>query len=298
MKIRTILLRLAAVPLAAALLCGCAGDKKPTEPTDVPNDVPVKGTEIHVLSLGKADCILILADGEAMLIDTGYREQGDRIVGYLKELGVKQLKYVVLTHGDKDHIGGMEKVLRSFSVGQVFLSPKKESSSEYRAMAAALTDTGTPYSFPELLTQFTLGKGVFTVLGPGEKALKDGSDNDASLVLRYTYGNRSALFMGDALKKTEKEMQDNGYELQAEILKIGHHGREDATQKKFIKSVAPEYAVICCGNSIGDDEKGEPDADVLRVLPSFSVNVYRTDEKGTVVFASDGDMNWEVRTEQ
>ena len=278
------------VTVAVLLLCGCK-NKNPKEPETKSGVLP-EGTEIHILSLGKADSILILADGEAMLIDAGYAEQGTQIVDYLKAQGVTKLKYVLLTHGDKDHVGGMAQVLKAFDVEHMYLSPKKENSSEYLAMAQAIADKKIPTSVPELLSTFTLGKGTFTVLGPGEKALADGSDNDCSIVLRYVYGERSALLMGDALSKTEKEMRDNGYEIQSDILKAGHHGKTDATQKKFVKEVAPAYAVITCGS--GDDA---PADDVIRVLQSFSVEIYRTDERGTVVFASDGK-TWNVKTER
>lgn len=270
------------------LLCGCK-DKTPKEPE---KEVLSEGSEIHVLSLGKADSILILADGEAMLIDAGFAAQGTQIVNYLKKQGVKRLKYVLLTHGDKDHVGGMAEVIRAFDVDQVYLSPKKENSSEYMAMMQAIMDKNITYSVPELTSTFMLGKGTFTVLGPGEKAIKDGSDNDCSIVLRYVYGERSALLMGDALIKTEKEMRDQGYEIRSDILKVGHHGKTDATQKKFVKEVAPTYAVITCGD--GEDQPAE---DVLRVLQSFSVEIYRTDLRGTVVFATEGK-KWTVRTEK
>ncbi|MBO4280489.1 MAG: MBL fold metallo-hydrolase [Lachnospiraceae bacterium] len=278
------------VLLAAVLLGGCRNRNK-KEP-EQENNVLSEGTEMHVLSLGKADSILILADGEAMLIDAGYPEQGNQIIEYLKAQGVTKLKYVVLTHGDRDHVGGMEAVIRAFDVEKVFLSPKKEKSAEYIGMMQAISDKNIPYSVPELCSTFTLGKGVFTVLGPGEKALADGSDNDCSLVFRYVYEGRSVLLMGDALGKTEKEMREQGYEIQSEVLKVGHHGKTDATQKKFVKEVAPSYAVITCGS--GDDQPAE---DVLRVLQAFSVEVYRTDQRGTVVFATKGD-RWEVRTER
>lgn len=283
--------RLFLLVAAAVLLLGGCKNKDKKEP-DGQSSVLPEGTEIHVLSLGKADSILILADGEAMLIDAGYVEQGAQIVDYLKAQGVTKLKYVLLTHGDKDHVGGMAQVLRAFNVEHVYLCPKKEKSEEYLAMMQAIADKKIPTSVPELLSTFTLGKGTFTVLGPGEKALADGSDNDCSIVLRYVYGERSALLMGDALSKTEKEMRDNGYEIQSDILKAGHHGKTDATQKKFVKEVAPSYAVITCGS--GDDG---PADDVLRVLQSFSVETYRTDERGTVVFSSDGK-TWKVKSER
>ena len=109
----------------------------------------MEGCEIHVLSLGKADCTLIIADGEAMLIDAGYQEQGNDIVSYLHDNGINTLKYAVVTHGDKDHVGGMETVLRNVETEQVLLSPRKENSPEYAAMVGALNELKIPYAIPK-----------------------------------------------------------------------------------------------------------------------------------------------------
>ncbi len=277
--------------ILAAILCLTACDGKPAKEPEPDNTFAKEGLQIHTISLGKADAILILSDGEAMLIDAGYTEQGTTVTEYLKKQGVAKLKYLVMTHADKDHVGGMAEVIRSIPVEQVYLSPKKENSPEYAAMVQALNSTKTPYSFPELLSAFSLGKATFTVLAPGEKALAQGSDNDSSIVLRLVYGERTALLMGDALSRTEKEMRENGYELAAEVLKVGHHGQGDATTKKFVREVAPLYAVITCSS------EEEPDRDVLSVLRAFSAEVLRTDEMGTVVLTTDG-AKWEVKTEK
>ena len=277
--------------ILAAILCLTACDGKPTKEPEPDNTFAKEGLQIHTISLGKADAILILADGEAMLIDAGYTEQGTTVTEYLKKQGVAKLKYLVMTHADKDHVGGMAEVIRSIPVEKVYLSPKKENSPEYAAMVQALNSTKTPYSFPELLSTFSLGKATFTVLAPGKKALEQGSDNDSSIVLRLVYGERTALLMGDALSRTEKEMRENGYELAAEVLKVGHHGQGDATTKKFVREVAPLYAVITCS------KEEEPDRDVLSVLRAFAAEVLRTDEKGTVVLTTDG-AKWEVKTEK
>lgn len=288
--------KLAALLLVCSFLF-CACGRKPAGPAPTDIGERKEGAEIHILALGKADCILILSDGEALLIDAGYEEQSEQIVSYLKKNGITHLKGIVVTHGDKDHIGGIPAVLSAFSVGEMLLSPKREDSKEYRAMVAAMNDKAVSYRFAEPGQTLKLGEGIVTVLAPGPKALAEGNDNESSVVLRYTYKERSALFMGDALSKSEKELRDSDYTLKADILKVGHHGKADATQKKFVKTVAPVYAVITCGEEIGDDEPGEPDSEVLRLLQSFSVQILRTDEKGTMVFSTKGDV-WTLQTEQ
>lgn len=265
----------------------CSEEKKPAPENDK-NLSQQDNCSVHFIDSGKADAILVLADGEAMLIDAGYMEHADKVVAYLKAQGVSKLKYLVLSHGDKDHVGGMAAVIENFTVERLLISPKKENSDEYNAMLKAVSTASVSVNVPQVGNSFQLGKGSFTVIAPGPNALAEGSDNDASLVLQYTYGNRSFLFMGDALSTTEKEIRENKLVKICDVLKVGHHGKTDATKKKFVKAIAPVYAVITCGETVGDDEDGMPDSDVLEVLTDLNVRILRTDEQGTIVFDTDG----------
>ncbi len=264
-------------------LFGCS-----KEPEQAAEFAQPKDCSVHFISCGKADAILILADGEAMLIDAGYAARASEVVSYLKAQGVTTLRYLVLTHGDKDHVGGMAEVLTNFTVEQLLISPKAEDSTEYLAMTAAAKKTNVAITVPEVGDKFSLGNGSFLVLAPGEEALLEGSDNDSSLVLHYYYGERSFLLMGDALFTTEKEMRENGLTAPCDVLKVGHHGKDDASKKKFLRAVTPLYAVICCGEIVGEDEDGEPDEEVLSNLEEFEIEVLRTDELGTIIFDTDG----------
>ncbi len=264
------------------------GGNGSTTPTSEPTEIPATGCEVHILAIGKADAILLLADGKAMLIDAGYKHNAEEVVSYLKNHGVTRLEYVILTHGDKDHVGGMADVLRTFDVGTVLLSPKKEKSEYYADMVTVIQQKNITWLSPEVGTTYSLGTATFQTLAPGPKALKEGSDNDASIAIRFAYGNRSFLLMGDALSTTEKELMDSTLSIRADVLKTGHHGKSDATNKKFLKAVQPTYAVICCGESEVDDEAGEPSSKVLELLDDFHVKTLRTDETGTIVFTTDG----------
>ena len=270
------------------MLVACDNGGNNSTPTAEPTAIPATGCEVHILAIGKADAILLLADGKAMLIDAGYKHNAEEVVSYLKNKGVTRLEYVILTHGDKDHVGGMADVLRSFEVGQVLISPKKEKSEYYSDMVTVIQSKNISCVSPEVGTTYSLGTATFQTLAPGPKALKEGSDNDASIAIRFAYGNRSFLLMGDALSTTEKELMDSSLSIRADVLKTGHHGKSDATNKKFLKSVQPKYAVICCGESEEGDEAGEPSSKVLELLEDFNVKTLRTDEVGTIIFQTDG----------
>ncbi len=266
------------------LLVGCKEDVS----EDFGKELLKENCEVHFIDVGKADAILVIADGEAMLIDAGYAKASQVVVNYLKGQGVTKLKYVILTHGDKDHVGGMAAVLSEFAVEKLLLSPKTENSEEYQAMKNVIEQQKISYEVPALGSTYSVGKGSFVVMAPGEKALAEGSDNDASIVLRYVYGDRSFLMMADALSVTEKELRDSNYVLQSDVLKVGYHGRDEATKKKFLNDVNAEYAVICCGVSVDEGEPEEPDKEVLARLEAFAIQTYRTDTNGTVVFSTDG----------
>ena len=270
------------------MLVACDNGGNNSTPTAEPTAIPATGCEVHILAIGKADAILLLADGKAMLIDAGYKHNAEEVVSYLKNKGVTRLEYVILTHGDKDHVGGMADVLRTFEVGQVLISPKKEKSEYYSDMVTVIQSKNISCVSPEVGTTYSLGTATFQTLAPGPKALKEGSDNDASIAIRFAYGNRSFLLMGDALSTTEKELMDSSLSIRADVLKTGHHGKSDATNKKFLKSVQPKYAVICCGESEEGDEAGEPSSKVLELLEDFNVKTLRTDEVGTIIFRTDG----------
>ena len=281
--------------LCAMLLCACdtnsgnsSGNGTPTLSPSPTGEPAKSGCEVHILSLGKADAILVIADGEAMLIDAGYKKNAEEVIAYIKGQGISRLSYVVLTHGDKDHVGGMADVIREFSVGTVLISPKKEKSDLYEDMISAIRQKALPCVSPTVGAKYTLGGAEFQILAPGPKALREGSDNDASIAMRLAYGERSFLLMGDALSTTEKELVDSSLLIRSDVLKTGHHGKSDATNKKFLKSVQPGYAVICCGETEEGDEDGEPSDKVLSLLDDFHVTTYRTDRDGTIVFSTDG----------
>lgn len=109
--------------------------------------------------------------------------------------------------------------------------------------------------------------------------------NNYSVVIKLTYRQTSFLFTGDAEKKSEEEMLSRDYQLDADVLKVGHHGSANATSNAFLRAVRPKYAVISVGK---DNDYGHPACETINKLKKAGVKVYRTDEEGTIVFVSDG----------
>lgn len=237
---------------------------------------------VHYLDVGQGDCILVECDGEYMLIDAGDNSQGTKIQNYLNKQGVKTLEYVVGTHPDADHIGGLDVILYKFDCGTVMMPDVSKDTAVYRDVVDTMRQKGYKNTVPDPGDSFTLGGAVCTVLAPSVN-YEDANNN--SIVLRVEHGENTFLFMGDAEEEEEADILRSGVDVGADVLKVGHHGSRSSSSKKFLKAVSPDYAVISCGE---DNSYGHPHAETLNNLRAMGVKVFRSDEQGTIVAVSDG----------
>ncbi|WP_444640977.1 ComEC/Rec2 family competence protein [Caproiciproducens sp. R1] len=240
---------------------------------------------LHVLEVGKADSILIECEGKAMLVDGGTVDCGEPVAEYLDRRGVKELEYMVNTHPDEDHIGGLAYLIGRYPVKKYFAPdiPKDliPSSEEYLAAQKALNDKQIATVVPRPGETFSLGGMKIEVLAPVRQG---GSTNNNSIVLKLTYGKTRFLLMGDAEKEEESDLIAGGEDLSADVLKVGHHGSSTSTTDALLNAVKPKWAAI----SVADDSNGLPKREVLKRLLSAGASVYRTDVSGTLIFMSDG----------
>ena len=239
----------------------------------------------HVLDVGKADSLLLECAGEAMLVDGGTPDQGAGVVQYLKRRGICSLRYVVNTHPDADHIGGLPEVLRAFPV-KTYLSPEQSADTEeYRQTQQALQECAIPVQHPQAGSVFFLGDAEIQIVAP--LSIAEDTNNN-SLVQRIVYGDTAFLLMGDAELEEEASILASGVQLQANVLKVGHHGSDTSTGKALLDAVQPEYAAI----STAWDTSRLPRESVLRRLQSIGASSFRTDVCGTLLFLSDGKAVW------
>ena len=124
------------------------------------------------------------------------------------------------------------------------------------------------------------------ILSPTETRDLQEDLNDSSVVIRMVYHNTAFLFMGDAGKSVEQECLQSGENLKANVIKLGHHGSSTASTEAFMKRVDPDYAVITCGEG---NSYGHPHAETMALMEAYQIPVYRSDEKGDIVFTSDGN---------
>lgn len=239
--------------------------------------------EVHFIDVGQGDATLLLQGKYAMLIDGGDNLKGWQVVDYLKYLGIDHLDYVIGTHPDADHIGGLDTVLENISCDLVMMPEIERDTASYEGLAEVIKEQGLESISPKPGETYELGTVIFTILAPNESYE---NVNDNSIALRMVHGGNSFLFTGDAESEAEGDMLKSGRLLSADVYKAAHHGSSGANSELFLMAVNPTYAIISCGEN---NEYGHPHSEVLNQLRMMGVDVYRTDEQGTIVAVSDGN---------
>lgn len=241
------------------------------------NKVTENKAEIHFINTGNSDAILIKEGSKAALIDGGDNDDENTVVSYLKKQGVKELEYIFATHPDADHIGGLDAVINSIAVKNVYVSNGDANTKTYVDFINAISNKGLNPSVPLLNSEFKLEKSKFKVLSvANEKEV-----NDNSIVLEYINGNDKILFMGDA----GREIENNINTEDVDLLKIGHHGSRTSSDPSFIRKTNPEYAVITVGEN---NRYGHPHEETMDTLKNNNIEVHRNDECGDIIFISTG----------
>ena len=239
---------------------------------------------LSFIDVGQGDSILIgTPSGDYLLVDAGSADALGTVEEELWLAGCDRLAAVVATHPHEDHIGGMSEILRAVKTAELCLPDFPLATPSYRELLKTAEEKKIGASVPES------GDVIYdredcrvTVLWNGDGAEEA---NDASIVLRITYGNSSALLMGDAGAAEETLLLGSGLPLRADLLKVGHHGSSGSTSVGFLAGVSPKISVISCGRN---NDYGHPHRETLEKLASGGGELYRTDESGTLRFASDG----------
>lgn len=234
----------------------------------------------HFIDVGQGDCTLFLSGDEAMLIDSGEKENAQTVLNTMDELGVKKLDYLVVTHAHTDHMGGMADILAVMPTEHILLSePSDQSGSAavYEAFLDAADASGAEIILAKPDMTFSMGYASCKVLAPFE--VSQSEENNNSVVLHITAGPTSFLMTGDAETAVEKQIASRYPDLRATILKVGHHGSKTSTSRDFLTLLQPETAVISVG---AGNSYGHPADDILTRLEDSGVKYYRTDISGTV----------------
>ena len=280
--------RLTALVFICLLLAGCVSCAA-AETSDGP-------LTVTFLDVGKGDCILLQKDGKSILIDAGYEETSSDVLSALRKAGAEKLDVFIVTHYDKDHVGGAAAIANALSVEQLYLPGYEGEGEYYTALLDAIEAKSIPAVEVTEDVRFTLADVSITIYASEidytpASGKKEGNDNDVSLIVTALWGEDSYLFAGD--------IEEEGVEsyLAADlgtfdVVKLPHHGRKESNTDEFIESVQPKLAIIT------DSEDETADKKVLKALTAAEATVYCTSEFGTVVLTSTGVGEYAVQTQK
>ncbi len=233
--------------------------------------------EIFFLNVSQGDSIFLRNGNYTMLIDCGRSDKGKEISAYLAGLDVYKIDYLIMTHTDSDHIGGCAEILRKFFVKNVIVDGQKRETHAYIRTIAEIDDEKliVAKKYDELL----LGEAEMRILHANT-----GSDepNQNSIVLVLYFGNFSALLAADCDGRCEADLLNEN--IDADVLKVAHHGSKYATSSVFLGKVTPELAVI----EVGENNYGHPANETLERLRAAGAEILRTDLNGTIVLRTNG----------
>lgn len=244
-----------------------------------------KTLDVYVWDIGQADSILLQYDGYNVLIDAGEQDDGEDIVQALAAHGVEKLDLFIVTHYDKDHIGGADAVLSSFPIDRMLAPDYTVDTKQYRQMQTAMRTTGITAEYLREDTAFSIGDATYTVWV--STVPYEDNDNEQSLVVKVNYDGVKLLFAGDAEERWLRSLTLSGRELGCDVLKLPHHGVFDANLSVFFAVTLPTHVIVT------DSEKNPMETETQEVLDYFETDyrctkdgdIHLTVHAGTVTFS-------------
>ncbi|MBS5724857.1 MAG: MBL fold metallo-hydrolase [Clostridiales bacterium] len=243
--------------------------------------------EFHFIDVGQGDSTLIVTEDAAVLIDAGPTDAAETTARYIRGY-TDTIDYMILTHPHEDHIGGAVKIINSLEVKNVIMTDASNDVVTFSRLIGVIEDSGVRVIEAQVGNTYDVGGIGLQILAP----LADLDDfNEYSVVTRVEYENVSAIVTGDAESGSEELMLETytSGELDADILKLGHHGSNTSSTSEFLAAVSPRWAIASCGQ---DNSYGHPHQQTLERARELGIPVLRTDEMGTIIFATDGEDLW------
>ena len=239
--------------------------------------------KVHYIDVGQGDSILIQSGDSNMLIDAGERQYSHSLISYLKDKGVIKLDYVIGTHPHSDHIGGLGDIIDNFVIGKIIMPDAMNTSKTFEDLLDTISKNNLKITKPIIGTEYTIGRASFVIIAPNGTDYK--SLNDYSVGIKLVNNENSFVFTGDAEIYSEDEMLQNGIDLKADVLKLAHHGSSTSNSDDFLDAVDP---IICVVSAKKDNPYGHPHVEIMKAMMDRNIEMYRTDEQGTIVLESDG----------
>lgn len=272
----------ALIAAAAALLCGCTGKESSTQPESL-SAPEVTGTfTVKVFNVGKADAMVLQTENTVTVLDTGLKGDGKPIEKYLTAQGIDTINNLIITHFDKDHVGGAARLVNRMTIENIYVPDYESEGEDYESFLEKVSEKNlTLNRLPaKSVKEWTSDDVAFRMYAANEAYYGKDEENDYSIVLYAVHGENTYLFAGDAESARQQEIMALGLG-HADFLKFPYHGNYLPTTEQFLDSCTPDYAVICCS------EKEDADPSTVETLKKRGVHAYYT-TAGDSTFVSDG----------
>jgi len=241
--------------------------------------------EVTFFNIGQGDSIFIeTSQNQQILIDGGPDDTILEKLGKEMPFWDRTIDLIILTHPEHDHMAGLMEVLKRYRVENILWTGIVRDTAEYREWQKLIKEEGADVFIAQAGQNIKLARNDIAnleVLYPFEslegQEMKD--SNNTSVIVKLVYGENSFLFTGDIAKSVERKLINEGTEIDADVLKVGHHGSKNSSAEEFIKAVSPEIAVIQVGQ---DNSYGHPSEETLAILEKYDVNILRTDLSGDI----------------
>lgn len=255
---------------------------------------PDSSFSIYYLDVGQGDCTIIKSNDNVMMIDTSTKNHTLDIQEALKSLSIEKIDYLVITHQHDDHMGSAKDIIDKYEVANIIMPKLSDinmvTTTGYESLLKSIANRNVNAIPATVGESFKLGDATVQIFSPSQQ---DEDLNNMSVVLKVVYGETSFIFQGDAEKTVEKQLLNSDYDLNADVIKLGHHGSNTSSTEKYLKAVNPQYAIISCG---ADNSYGHPHDEVIDRLKNNNISFFVTAQTGDVTVTSDGE-NIDIQTQ-
>lgn len=252
---------------------------------------------IFFIDVGQGDSTLIITpDKKTVLIDGGGSDSfdvGEKVLlPYLLDRRILKIDYVLISHFDTDHCGGILTIMEKVKVKNIIISEQAEHSENYERFKKLMIHKKIRLIEVKKGDKIKIGRySEFKILFPTSRLLSENPLNNNSIVAQFNYNNFKMLFTGDIEKLAEQQiLKAEKAEIRADILKVAHHGSKTSSIPEFIKAVKPKIALIGVGKN---NTFGHPNQQTIKNLENIKCRIYRTDLQGEIIIKIDqkGRMN-------
>lgn len=254
---------------------------------------PDSSFSIYYLDVGQGDCTIIKSNDNVMMIDTSTKNHTLDIQEALKSLSIEKIDYLVITHQHDDHMGSAKDIIDKYEVANIIMPKLSDinmvTTTGYENLLKSIANRNVNAIPATVGESFKLGDATVQIFSPSQQ---DEDLNNMSVVLKVVYGETSFIFQGDAEKTVEKQLLNSDFDLNADVIKLGHHGSNTSSTEKYLKAVNPQYAIISCG---ADNSYGHPHDEVIDRLKNNNISFFVTAQTGDVTVTSDGK-NIDIQT--